>query len=89
MKIWDDIGRQKSDKAFWSGLALTNSSTNQNDAANAIFTASGNLGYTFAERTAIRNRFVAAGYTIPPAAPAADNGSYRYRQGAQERRLMA
>jgi hypothetical protein len=69
MKIWDDIGRLKSDKAFWSGLALTNSSTNQNDAANAIFTASGNLGYTFAERTAIRNRFVAAGYTIPALVP--------------------
>ena len=69
MKVWDDIGRQKSDKAFWSGLAMTNSSTNQNDAANAIFTASGNLGYTFAERTAIRNRFVAAGYTIPPLNP--------------------
>lgn len=69
MKVWDDIGRQKSDKAFWSGLAMTNSSTNQNDAANAIFTASGNLAYTFAERTAIRNRFVAAGYTIPPLVP--------------------
>lgn len=66
MKIWDDIGRQKADKAFWSGLAMTNSSTNQNDAANAVFTASGTLGYTFAERTAIRNRYVAAGYTIPP-----------------------
>lgn len=69
MKIWDDIGVQKADKAFWSGLGMTNSSTNQNDAANAVFTASGNLGYTFAERTAIRNRFVAAGYTIPPLNP--------------------
>jgi hypothetical protein len=69
MKIWDDIGRQKSDKAFWSGLAMTNSSTNQNDAANAVFAASGTLGYTFEERTAIRNRFVAAGYTIPEVPP--------------------
>jgi hypothetical protein len=69
MKVWDDIGRQKSDKAFWTGLGMTNSGTNQNDAANAIFTASGNLGYTFAERTAIRNRFVAAGYTIPALVP--------------------
>jgi hypothetical protein len=69
MKIWDAIGRQKSDKAFWSGLAMTNSSTNQNDAANAVFTASGTLGYTFDERTAIRNAFVAAGYTIPQVPP--------------------
>lgn len=69
MKIWDDIGAQKADKAFWSGLAMTNSSTNQNDAANAVFNASGALGYTFGERTAIRNRFVAAGYTLPPLVP--------------------
>lgn len=69
MKIWDDIGREKSDKAFWSGLAMTNSGTNQNDAANAVFAASGTLGYSFAERTAIRDRFVAAGYTIPPVPP--------------------
>jgi len=69
MKIWDDIGAQKADKAFWAGLAMTNSTTNQNDAANAVFNASGTLGYTFGERTAIRNRFVAAGYTIPPLVP--------------------
>jgi hypothetical protein len=69
MRIWDDIGREKADKAFWTGLAMTNSSTNQNDAANAVFAASGTLGYTFEERTAIRNRYVAAGYTIPPVPP--------------------
>jgi Zn-dependent metalloprotease len=69
MKIWDDIGREKSDRAFFTGLAMTNSGTNQNDAANAIFTASGTLGYSFEERTAIRNRFVAAGYTIPEVPP--------------------
>lgn len=65
MNIWDDIGRVKSDKVFWKGLGVTNSSTNQNDAANAVFTMSGTLGYTNAERLAIRNRYVAAGYTIP------------------------
>jgi hypothetical protein len=48
---------------------MTNSGTNQNDAANAVFTASGTLGYTFDERTAIRNAFVAAGYTIPQVPP--------------------
>lgn len=74
MKVWDDIGRQKADKAFWSGLGMTNSTTNQNDAANAVFTAATNLGYTLAERTAMRNRYVAAGYTIP-AIPTAANVS--------------
>jgi Zn-dependent metalloprotease len=65
MKIWDDIGRQKADKAFWTGLGLTNSSTNQNDAANAVYLAATNMGYTNAERLAIHTRFTAAGYTMP------------------------
>lgn len=65
MKVYDAIGAEKSDKIFWAGLGLTNGGSNQNDAANAVFTASGNLNYTFAERTAIRNAFVSTGYTIP------------------------
>ena len=67
MKIWDDIGRNNADKAFWSGLDLTNSSTNQNDAANAVYQAAINMGYSYANRVAIRNRYVAAGYTMPAA----------------------
>lgn len=66
MKIWDDIGSQKADKAFWLGIDLTNSSSSQNDAANAVYQAATNLGYTNGERLAIYNRFVAAGYTMPP-----------------------
>ena len=69
MKIWDDIGRQRSDKAFWSGLAMTNSSTNQSDAANAVYTAATNMGYSNSERQAIRNRYIAAGYTMPAFIP--------------------
>jgi zinc metalloprotease ZmpB len=67
MKIWDDIGRQAADKAFWLGLDVTNSSTNQSQAANAVYTASINLGYTYAQRLAIHTRYVAAGYTMPAA----------------------
>jgi zinc metalloprotease ZmpB len=69
MKIWDDIGRQKADKAFWTGLGMTNSSTNQNDAANAVYTAATSMNYTNAERQAIRNRYIAAGYTMPAFVP--------------------
>jgi zinc metalloprotease ZmpB len=65
MKIWDDIGRQRADRAFWSGLRLTNGSSNQNDAAVAVFQAATTLGYTNTERLAIYNRFTAAGYTLP------------------------
>jgi zinc metalloprotease ZmpB len=65
MKIWNDIGRQDADRAFWTGLATTNSSTNQNDAANAVYQAAINLGYTYADRLAIHTRYTAAGYTLP------------------------
>lgn len=65
MKIWDDIGRQKADKVFWRGLGSTNSSSNQNDAANAVYQMAATLGYTNAERLAIHTRFTAAGYTLP------------------------
>lgn len=65
MKIWDDIGRQKADKAFWTGLGMTNGTASQNDAANAVFLAAQNLHYTNAERQKIYNRFTAAGYTLP------------------------
>jgi zinc metalloprotease ZmpB len=65
MKIWDDIGRQKADRVFWRGLGLTSSSSNQNDAANAVYQMATTLGYTNAERLAIHTRFTAAGYTLP------------------------
>ena len=71
MRIWDDIGALKADKAFWSGLDLTNSTTNQSDAANAVYTASATLGYSVAERIAMRGRFAAAGFTMPAAPTAA------------------
>jgi zinc metalloprotease ZmpB len=67
MKIWDDIGRDDADRVFFSGLATTNSSTNQNDAANAVYQAAINLGYSYADRLAIHTRYTAAGYTLPAA----------------------
>lgn len=66
MRVWDDIGRQNADKAFWLGIDVTNSSTNQNDAANAVYQAAINLGYSNADLLAIHTRFTAAGYTLPP-----------------------
>ncbi|MBU6340630.1 MAG: hypothetical protein KGS48_03970, partial [Bacteroidetes bacterium] len=65
MQVWDAVGRNKSDKAFWSGISMTNSSANQNDAANAVFQAAISLGYTFSELTQVRNIFIARGYSIP------------------------
>lgn len=65
MRIWNDIGQQKTDRVFWRGLATTNSATNQNDAANAVYQMASVLGYTNAERLAIHTRYTNAGYTLP------------------------
>lgn len=45
MKIWNDIGKTKTDRMFLTGLSMTNSSSNQSDAANACYQAAVNLGY--------------------------------------------
>ncbi len=65
MTIWDVVGQQKLDKAFWEGLGMTNGSTNQNSAAVAVYQAAINLGYTNGEILAIHSGFEACGYTMP------------------------
>lgn len=78
MKIWDDIGRNKTDKAFWSGLGMTNGGTNQNDAANAVFQAAINMSYSTADLTAIHTRYTTAGYTLPAIPEADDSVKFDY-----------
>lgn len=65
MKIWDLIGRTKTDKMFLEGLALTDSSFDQNDAAIALRQAAINMNYPCADITVITQRFAAKGYTMP------------------------
>jgi len=65
MDIWDEIGQQRMDKIFYEGLGMTNSSSNQNDAANAVYIAASNLNYTQAELTAIYNGLTDCGYILP------------------------
>lgn len=64
MKIWDVIGREKMDRAFLEGLALTNSSTNQQNAAIAVRQAAINMCYTCVEVKAMTDKYTAAGYTM-------------------------
>jgi hypothetical protein len=68
MKIWDGIGRVKTDKAFLNGLDTTVSSTNQQNAAIAVRTASINMNYPCADISLITEKFVEAGYTMPTVA---------------------
>jgi hypothetical protein len=65
MKIWDGIGKVKTDKAFLNGLDLTVSSTNQQNAAIAVRTAARNMNYPCADIALITEKFVEAGYTMP------------------------
>ena len=66
MQVWDAIGKANSDRIFWEGLAMTTSNTNQNDAANAVYTAAGNLGLNDTDRLAVHTIFTNRGYTLPP-----------------------
>lgn len=65
MEVWDAIGQNKSDRILWEGIAMTNSGSNQNDAANAVYQAATNLGCTNAERLQIHTILTNRGYTLP------------------------
>lgn len=65
MKIWDVLGRTKTDKAFLEGLALTNSSTNQQNAAIAVRQAAINMNYSCADIKVMTDKYTAAGYVMP------------------------
>lgn len=65
MQIWDVIGRTKTDKAFLNGLALTNSSSNQQVAAIAVRQAAINMNYPCADVAVITEKFTDRGYTLP------------------------
>jgi Zn-dependent metalloprotease len=65
MKIWDVIGRTKTDMAFLEGLALTNSSSTQQVAAIAFRQAAIDMNYPCTDIQTITSKFVSKGYTLP------------------------
>jgi PKD repeat protein len=65
MSVYDLIGKEPTDRNFLEGLAMTNSSSNQQDAAFA-FMQSDQLNYAGAHLTDISNVFVARGYIDAP-----------------------
>ncbi len=64
MLVWDAIGRDKIDRAFWSGLGMTGSNTNQEDAAQAVLDAAVNLGYSGADVTTMESIYQGCGYNV-------------------------
>lgn len=65
MQIWDVVGRTKTDKAFLNGLALTNASTNQQNAAIAVRQAAINMNFPCADIQVFTQKFTDRGYTMP------------------------
>lgn len=69
MRIYDKIGREKTDRAFLEGIAMTGASTNQQQAAIAVRQAAkdmvGQFGFTCADIAIFSQEFAAAGYTLP------------------------
>jgi len=69
MRIYDKIGKAKTDRAFLEGLSMTDSSTNQQNAAIAVRQAAidmlGTFGYTCGDIAIMTQEFTAAGYVLP------------------------
>ncbi len=65
MKIWDAIGRVKTDKAFLEGLSYTDHTATQQKAAIAVRQAAIDMNYSCADITTITVKFVSKGYTLP------------------------
>lgn len=68
MRIYDVIGRTKTDKAFLEGLALTNSSSNQQVSAIAVRQAAIDMNFSCADIKTMTDKFTLAGYTMPAVA---------------------
>ncbi|SEQ59832.1 T9SS type A sorting domain-containing protein [Epilithonimonas lactis] len=69
MKIYDKIGKDKTDRIFLEGLAMTNSSANQQTAAIAVRQAAidmvGTYGFTCDDVAIISQEMTTTGYTMP------------------------
>lgn len=65
MQIYDVVGRTKMDKAFLNGLALTNTSSNQQTSAIAVRQAAINLNLPCADIAVFTEKFTDRGYTMP------------------------
>jgi len=69
MRIYNRIGKEKTDRAFLEGLSLTTSTTNQQNAAIAVRQAAidmlGQFGYNCSDIAAMTEEFTAAAYVLP------------------------
>ena len=64
MRIWNDLGRDLTDAAVYEGLAMTNSASNQNDAAQAVVQAAVAMGYSTSQINTMVTHMRNTGYTV-------------------------
>ena len=69
MDVWDDLGKAKTDMIFWEGLGMTNGSTNQDDAANAVYQAAIDMNFSRSDLVLIHTPLEACGYDLPDLPP--------------------
>ncbi len=75
MQIWDAIGRDNTETAHWTGIGMTGSSSNQEDAAQAVLTAAVNLGFSGANVSSMESLFQGCGYNVTaPCSATCGNG---------------
>jgi hypothetical protein len=75
MTIWDALGRDKTERAHWTGIASTNSGTNQEDAAQAVLNAAVSLGYSGADIGTMESIYRGCGYNVTaPCSATCGNG---------------
>lgn len=63
MKVWDELGRDKTDAMVIEGISMTNSNSSQADAAQAVLQAAAELGYT-GDLGFIVDTFNSCGYDV-------------------------
>ncbi len=83
MRIWDQLGREKTDKAVYEGMAMTTGSTRQPQAAQAIMQAAANLGYSAEEIEIMLNSFTRQGYSGLTAPPVSNENGAPEASGAE------
>lgn len=66
MRVYDDLGRERTDIAVIEGIAMTSSSTTQPVAAQAVIQAAVNMDYTDEEIAVMVEEFNAKGYNVTP-----------------------
>jgi hypothetical protein len=64
MKVWDAIGRDRTERAHWTGIGMTTFNTNQEDAAIAVQQAAVDLDYSYQDLETTAAIFQGCGYGV-------------------------